>query len=160
MKYEMTTKLQNKAWSLLPKEFKEEVKAEYHRTSIMYVKGQYELGVLHTYENTFGHHNLTSDAEDEESGGECLLFPSRDQRDWSKWTKPGPWEPKQGETFCYVNALLRPLLNRHDGTDYDRDLIESGNCFRTEEEAREAAGEIRKCLKDFHDRKAPKGGRG
>ena len=54
--------------------------------------------------------------EDEESGGECLLFPSRDQRDWSKWTKPGheyvvgdgvkPMEPR-----CYRDYFSR-LLKR------------------------------------------------
>lgn len=63
----MNKELIDRVWKYyLLKEFKEEVKAEYHRTSIMGVKGQYELGILHTYENTFGYHNLTSDAEGEE----------------------------------------------------------------------------------------------
>lgn len=54
----MNTKLQNKAWSALPKEFKEEVKKEYR-------KG-YVCETLTMLITLFGHHNLTSDAEEEE----------------------------------------------------------------------------------------------
>lgn len=73
----MNKELIDRVWKYyLLKEFKEEVKAEYRRTSIMGVKGQYELGILHTYENTFGHHNLTSDAE---GGDDEMLYVSRKQ---------------------------------------------------------------------------------
>lgn len=54
----MTKELQDLAWSCLPKEFKEEVKKEYR-------KG-YVCETLTMLITLFGHHNLTSDAEEEE----------------------------------------------------------------------------------------------
>lgn len=57
----MTTELQNKAWSILPKEFKEEVKKQYQ---IAIDSKAY--AVEYTLEYLFGHHNLTSDEEGEE----------------------------------------------------------------------------------------------
>lgn len=54
----MNTELQNKVWSLLPKEFKEEVKKEWRRA--------YYNDTKVILEYFFGKHNLTSDAEGEE----------------------------------------------------------------------------------------------
>lgn len=54
----MTKELQDHVWSILPKEFKEEVKKEYR-------KG-YVCETLTMLITLFGHHNLTSDAEEEE----------------------------------------------------------------------------------------------
>lgn len=54
----MTKELQNLVWSILPKEFKEEVKKEYQKGYVCET-----LAMLITL---FGHHNLTSDAEEEE----------------------------------------------------------------------------------------------
>ena len=53
----MDKTLQDLAWSCLPKEFKEEVKKEYR-------KG-YVCETLTMLITLFGHHNLTSDAEEE-----------------------------------------------------------------------------------------------
>lgn len=53
----MTKELQDLAWSCLPKEFKEEVKKEYR-------KG-YVCETLTMLITLFGHHNLTSDVEEE-----------------------------------------------------------------------------------------------
>ena len=50
----MNTELQNKAWSVLPKEFKEEVKKLYREFT--FTRGGY-------YVELFGLHNLTSDSE-------------------------------------------------------------------------------------------------
>lgn len=61
----MTTELQNKVWSILPKEFKEEVKKSYRYYSRM-AKDQYDCGIVDCIETIFGKHNLTSDAEGEE----------------------------------------------------------------------------------------------
>lgn len=61
----MDKKLQDLAWSILPKEFKEEVKYYYQRTDC----GTYAEDML---ESIFGIHNLTSDAE-----GEEMLYVSR-----------------------------------------------------------------------------------
>ena len=58
----MTIELQNKVWSILPKEFKEEVK-RMHRIAYSDVD---QMIVMITLENVFGHQNLTSDAEGEE----------------------------------------------------------------------------------------------
>ena len=59
----MTIELQNKVWSILPKEFKEEVK-RMHRIAYSDVD---QMIVMITLENVFGHQNLTSDAEGEET---------------------------------------------------------------------------------------------
>lgn len=61
----MDKKLQDLAWSILPKEFKEEVKKSYRYYSCM-AKDQYDCGIMDTIETIFGKHNLTSDAEGEE----------------------------------------------------------------------------------------------
>ena len=58
----MNTELQNKAWSVLPKEFKEEVKKEY-KNALRFNEYAHECVV---FRNLFGHHNLTSDEEEEE----------------------------------------------------------------------------------------------
>lgn len=54
----MTTEIQNKVWSCLPKEFKKEVKKEWRKAYFSDTKA--------TLEYFFGKHNLTSDAEEEE----------------------------------------------------------------------------------------------
>jgi hypothetical protein len=59
----MNKELQDKAWSVLPKEFKEEVKKLYSR--FLFTREGY-------YDELFGEHNLTSDVE-----GEELLYVSR-----------------------------------------------------------------------------------
>lgn len=53
----MNKELQDKAWSVLPKEFKEEVKKLYREFA--FTREGY-------YVELFGRHNLTSDAEGEE----------------------------------------------------------------------------------------------
>lgn len=58
----MDKELQNSAWSVLPKEFKEEVKREYYHDD----SNPFELAQL---EAIFGIHNLISDTEEE---GELL----------------------------------------------------------------------------------------
>ena len=63
---------QDLAWSVLPKEFKEEVKFEYLRVATKASKEEYDLGFMHAHEGMFGIHNLTSDAE-----GEEMLYVSR-----------------------------------------------------------------------------------
>lgn len=55
----MTTELQNKVWSILPKEFKEEVKRNFQLTDADCIA--YEILI-----DLFGIHNLTSDTEGEE----------------------------------------------------------------------------------------------
>lgn len=72
-KSKMTTELQNKVWSLLPKEFKEEVK-DCYKTAKAQHKENFHLEVeaalirerIIMLEYFFGFHNLTPDAEEEE----------------------------------------------------------------------------------------------
>lgn len=66
----MDKKLQDLAWSILPKEFKEEVKEIYDSgIKMMDIRpsaSEIYANKLSTLEGIFGHHNLTSDAEGEE----------------------------------------------------------------------------------------------
>lgn len=62
----MKRELQDYVWSVLPKEFKEEVKFEYHRVATKASKEEYDLGFMHAHEGMFGIDSLTSDAEGEE----------------------------------------------------------------------------------------------
>ena len=59
----MDKKLQDLVWSVLPKEFKEEVKYKYNKTKTKKIKKECDLGLLNAHEGMFGAHNLTSDAE-------------------------------------------------------------------------------------------------
>ena len=61
----MTIELQNKVWSILPKEFKEEVKEIYTNAVEHHPCGYNHKTDLLKY--LFGNHNLTSDAEGEET---------------------------------------------------------------------------------------------
>lgn len=62
----MTKELQDLVWSVLPTEFKEEVKYEYSRVATKAIKSSYDLGFMNAHEGMYGIHNLTSDAEGEE----------------------------------------------------------------------------------------------
>lgn len=66
----MTKELQDLAWSVLPKEFKEEVKEIYDSgikmMDIRPSESQVYANKLSTLEGIFGYHNLTSDAEGED----------------------------------------------------------------------------------------------
>lgn len=63
-KSKMTTELQNKVWSILPKEFKEEVKEIYSNAITYHPCGYNHKTDLLKY--LFGRHNLIFDAEGEE----------------------------------------------------------------------------------------------
>lgn len=71
----MNKDLQDHVWSILPKEFKEEVKYEYNRVATKARKDEYDLGFMHAHEGIFGIHILTSDADEEEE----MLYVSRKQ---------------------------------------------------------------------------------
>ena len=69
----MKTELQNKVWSLLPKEFKEEVNEIYLNAVVHHPCGYNHKTDLLKY--LFGRHNLTSDVEGEDE----MLCVSRKQ---------------------------------------------------------------------------------
>ena len=99
----MTTKLQNKAWSVLPKEFKEEVKKRYNDVLFTEYDRGYEDAIIYI----FGYHNLTSDAE-----GEEMLMVKRSEviRMYSKFVEEfehsNPKEYKKTYYDGRINALL------------------------------------------------------
>ena len=68
------------------------------------------------------------------TNGECALFPSKDQRDWSKFT--APWLEKQGKDKKEINNFdVRPGLYKcvhrmFDGTPDGRLLFEIGNVYK------------------------------
>lgn len=62
----MTKEEQNIIWVCLSKEMKDRIKSEYRKISVLHKKEQYELGILHTFENTFGYHNLISETDHEQ----------------------------------------------------------------------------------------------
>ena len=73
----MTKELQDHVWSILPKEFKEEVKEIYSNAITYHPCGYNHKTDLLKY--LFGRHNLTSDAVEEE----MLTVPRK------KWRKNG-----------------------------------------------------------------------
>ncbi len=66
----MDKELQDKAWAVLPKEFREEVKSNYQqvRQRYEYPASEYDVaistGAMWALESLFGKHNLTSDADE------------------------------------------------------------------------------------------------
>lgn len=88
-------------------------------------------------------------------GGECVLFPAKDQRDWSKWGKPepGPWKPESGEDYWTVDGSMQVSCETNIDASFDIARIAVGNCFRTREEAEEAAEELKRSLAEFRRKK-------
>ena len=82
--------------------------------------------------------------------GEPLLFPSRDQRDWSKFERPR-WRAEKGGKYWVVASDLTsfPSEEKYYSSDNDRHMC--GNYFRTREQAEAAADRINELLKQIHD---------
>ena len=86
--------------------------------------------ILHTYKGgvtvvtKHGRHNI-----DYEKEGECVLFPSKDQRDWSKFT--APWYKKERFDPKTLTPFDRVIVRNNNGEwkcaifshikDYDSD---------------------------------------
>lgn len=79
--------------------------------------------VLHTYKDCFtvvtkhGRHNIDYEIE-----GECVLFPSKDQRDWSKFT--APWYNKSIEQKFRVGQYIT------DGHDSGQIIKADCQCYK------------------------------
>lgn len=99
----MDKKLQNKVWSLLPKEFKEEVK-DCYKTAKAQHKENFHLEVeaalirerIIMLEYFFGFHNLTSDSEGEDE----MLCVSRKQID------------------ALQSEIFKAIMDAHDADDW------------------------------------------
>ena len=91
--------------------------------------------VLHTYKGgvTFvtkhGRHNI-----DYENEGECVLFPSKEQRDWSKftapWYKKEKFDPKTLKPFDKV--LVRDNINNPWVCDHFSYINHANICITTD----------------------------
>ena len=72
--------------------------------------------------------------------------------DWKDWDAVNKriveyrWQPKDGEDYYVISTLFKVLRFTWQGSCYDFDLIKSGNCFKTEEEAKAKANEIIKII--------------
>lgn len=125
----MTKELQDHVWSILPKEFKEEVKKEYKLCSDGYriVSASLEKLELRAcyreLEDLFGIHNLTSDADElrkngyeELSGKRLKLYKLTAEVQFGKEAnfqtkKPKPAEPKEDKHF---DNILKDSFRDHN----------------------------------------------
>lgn len=109
----MTKELQDLAWSVLPKEFKEEVKETYKEYAekiasksepeyriVGYIAAQTELELL------FGIHNLTSDAE----GEEMLMVSRKRVQEFYAKCKEVTMNPYSYPDYSHESALSRMAL--------------------------------------------------
>ena len=105
----MKQELQDKAWRVLPAEFREEVKICYQYAYVQYGKSDLHRGSANAIESLFGHHNLTSDAE-----GEELLTVSaitvREMYAANERIKTDASDNELGRTSDHINHVLRCLF--------------------------------------------------
>ena len=67
---------------------------------------------------------------------------------------PKPWKPKKGDIYSYyINSTYFDGINSRRWTDEDLDLLlwKSGNCFKTEEEAKTKGKEIMDQIKKEYE---------
>ena len=65
-----------------------------------------------------------------------------------------PWKPKKGDIYSYyINSTYFDGINSRRWTDEDLDLLlwKSGNCFKTEEEAKTKGKEIMEQIKKEYE---------
>ena len=58
------------------------------------------------------------------------------------------WQPKHGEPYYMISSLFNVIRLIWGDTAFDFDLLQKGNCFKTEEEAQDKADEIIKILNE------------
>lgn len=72
-----------------------------------------------------------------------------DGKDWDAVNKKiveYRWQPKDGEDYYVINTLFKVLRFTWQSYSFDFDLLKSGNCFKTEEDAKAKADEIIKII--------------
>ena len=72
-----------------------------------------------------------------------------DGKDWDAVNKKiveYMWQPKDGEDYYVINTLFKVLRFTWQSYSFDFDLLKSGNCFKTEEDAKAKADEIIKII--------------
>lgn len=102
----MNKELQDLVWSILPKEFKEEVKKRYKKACRH--RDLYSArGTMETLELLFGLHNLTSDAEGE---GEMLCVSRKRVQEFYAKCKEVTKNPYSYPNYSHESALSRMAL--------------------------------------------------
>ena len=59
------------------------------------------------------------------------------------------WEPKEGETYWYIDAMGKALQVTYNTNVIDPTIVEFGNCFPTKEKAEKAAEKVKELLKSL-----------
>ena len=98
----MTKEISDLTWSVLPKEFKEEVKYEYSRVATKAIKSSYDLGFMNAHEGMYGIHNLTSDAE----GDEMLTYEKSKVKDLLQWCNESSEENEEASIVKNILSVL------------------------------------------------------
>ena len=73
-----------------------------------------------------------------------------DGKDWDadkKHIVDYKWKPKDGEDYYVINTLFKVLRFTWQSYSFDFDLLKSGNCFKTEEEAKNVANKFMDILR-------------
>ena len=73
-----------------------------------------------------------------------------DGKDWDAENKKiveYRWQPKDGEDYYVISSILNVIKITFSHTAFDFDLLKSGNCFKTKEEAEAKAKETLEILK-------------
>ena len=69
----------------------------------------------------FVEYGISSAGEHQKGVGECTLFPSRDQRDWSKFT--APWYKKEKFDPKTLKAFDKVLIRTNSNTNWEPDFF-------------------------------------
>ena len=125
------TKLYSTVWGWV--EFS---KVDTHSDYPIYIKSTTEESwVTGSVKSTNGIHRVTSDGKmTKYYNGECILFPSHKQRDWSKftapWYKAERFNPKTLKPFDKV--IVSDNLNNPWVCDHFSYVNHAGNCITTD----------------------------
>lgn len=87
-------------------------------------------------------------------GGECMVFPSKDQHDWFLWAeqqKAKRWRADKLEMYYFVDEEIRCNFSNDGYSLYDNEQYRNFNYFRTEQQAKEAARRVKEVLRDYHE---------
>ena len=96
-------------------------------------------------------------------GDVCLIYPSRALYErypldaysaWMEWKearKPKIWRAERGSKYWWFNDEFEIRCNADIRDSIDNNRADFGNYFRTEEEAKQAAGIVKDALQKFHE---------
>lgn len=135
----MTEKLQDLAWSILPKEFKEEVKKIYNADDPLVSPEENEI-----FDYIFGEHNLTSNAE----GEEMLTVSRKKVQEFYAKCKEVTKNPYSYPDYSHESALSRmTLLDILFGSKCLSDELNEDN-FTKSEPKKKSVSEISEEISD------------